>query len=262
MVMEERLPGFCRLMDERELLGSGPYIEVVLSRAICVFHETVHDDESKPLLVYPRKMILERNFKGVCEGNVPQFLNNESEDIISLAVDKPHLWSQISYQFLHEYCHRAMRTGWAKGKDKRFCWLEETLCELSSVYFMKRMVQRWLHMPIKLYPRYSISLHKYADNVFKKYENTDEDMHSFLQRERSSLEQNEYQRYKNGFIMTRLLPLFERDAALWQAIPFIGRVPLERTEGLCDFLLLWKKILPKGNLGAHSLPELANLLSE
>lgn len=262
MVMEEGLPIFCHLMDEKALLGYGPYIEAVLSCAIRVFHEAVHDDESKPLLVYPRKMIEEMNCKGICEENSPQFLNNESEDIISLAVDGPHLWAQISYQFLHEYCHRAMRTGWAKGKDKRFCWLEETLCELSSVYFMKRMAQRWMHMPIELRPGYRISLQKYADDVFEKYEDTDEDMPSFLQRERSSLEQNEYQRYKNGFIMTRLLPLFERDSDLWQTIPFIGRVPLECTKGLCDFLLLWKELLPKENPGALSLPELANLLSE
>jgi hypothetical protein len=61
--------------------------------------------------------------------------NNEHIILVSA---NDHRWSQLAYQFAHEYCH-VFSAHYRVLLCNRFRWLEESLCETASLYAMLRM---------------------------------------------------------------------------------------------------------------------------
>ena len=51
-------------------------------------------------------------------------------------------WSQYVYQFAHEFCHHVVGGPLDGLLDSSF-WFEESLCELASCYFMKKVIGIW-----------------------------------------------------------------------------------------------------------------------
>lgn len=147
-------------------------------------------------------------------------------------------WSQAAYQFAHEICHLSI----PGNVCERLRWLEETICEASSLYILPRMTSLWKALNVK----YSISgkelyLHSfsaYAEDVSKNV--TPFDLKDEL--EISSLEADCYQREKNRYAALQLLPIFIEHPDLWKAVPYLsqirGNLPLQ------SLLLQWREISP------------------
>lgn len=72
----------------------------------------------------------------------PMCSNVGNHRIIYLAT-KDNFWCQLAYQFAHEYCHHLIN-GPMDGENISSYWFEESICELSSNYFMRRIAQRWI----------------------------------------------------------------------------------------------------------------------
>lgn len=51
--------------------------------------------------------------------------------------------AMLAYQFAHEYCHHLIDEP-MDGESCTSFWFEESICELSPVYFMRRIAQRWI----------------------------------------------------------------------------------------------------------------------
>ncbi len=71
-------------------------------------------------------------------------------------------WSQYAYQFSHEFCH--ILSGYEHLKENPNQWFHETVCELASVFSLRRMAERWpIHPPYPKWADYSDSLMCYIN---------------------------------------------------------------------------------------------------
>ena len=72
-------------------------------------------------------------------------------------------WSQFAYQFSHELCH--VLSDYERLGEGPNGWFHEAICELASVFTLRRMAERWRTCPP--YPGrtdYAESLDSYADS--------------------------------------------------------------------------------------------------
>ena len=129
-------------------------------------------------------------------------------------------WSQFAYQFSHELCH--VMSGYERLRGSRNNWFHEALCELSSVFTLRRMAERWPSSPP--YPNwsdYAGQLASYAENYLSKEERrlpVGMTLSPWLLSQEGSLRQDRYQRDKNAVVAYTLLPIFESEPAGWNAI--------------------------------------------
>lgn len=137
----------------------------------------------------------------------------------------PDLWIQLAYQLAHEMCHRII----SHDVVQNLRWLEESICELSSYYFLPQLSKYWRRKKIMnkntvnnkpYYPEFE----KYAKNDQKKAVvlNLSSFSDTPLSNELQSLIDNCEIREKNAYIANSLFPVFDRYPNTWHAIPFLG----------------------------------------
>lgn len=154
-------------------------------------------------------------------------------------------WSQFSYQFAHEFCHILMRFDRLKENPNQ--WLHESICEVASLYTLRKMAVRWReNPPFPNWAAYAHQLSAYVNQCLTKTE-------SFAKRERTSLtwlneneeylRNNPYDRLKNAVIAYRLLPLFEEMPNSWNTL---SRMP-QSTPNLVQYLKDWQEAVEQCN---------------
>ena len=147
-------------------------------------------------------------------------------------------WVQFTYQFSHELCH--ILSGYERLRGSRNNWFHEAICELASVFTLRRMAEGWPSSPP--YPNwadYARELAGYAE----KYLSCEErrlpigmTLSTWLRSEEESLRQDRYQRDKNAVVAYSLLPIFETEPVGWNAI---RRLP-DSSAMFKDYLLEWQ----------------------
>lgn len=165
----------------------------------------------------------------------PMYSNDHKN--IYLCPASPSNWAQITYQLSHELCHFFIYDG---IKIQNYKWFEETLCELSSLFFLKQMSKYW---------NASISLQKKSyHSAFESYFNSailDVEKVSLTEAGKDSalanyLANHDVDRLKNRYFAVKLLPIFEKSNALWKSVPDIATIT--EASDFRRFLLEWKKI--------------------
>ena len=154
-------------------------------------------------------------------------------------------WSRIAYQFTHELCHYVI----PEDVHQNFRWLEESICELSSYYFLPKISKYWRRTGVNLttdkhelyYPYFT----SYVENNSHKANSFD--FSSFASDTQISQDLKELMsdceiRDKNAYIANNLLPIFQRLPKTWQAIPFLC-YPSSNLS-FRDFLEEWIKLSP------------------
>lgn len=134
-------------------------------------------------------------------------------------------WSQMAYQFAHELCHYVIPS----DVTSHLCWLEESICELSSYYFLPKISKYWKRLGISLtttdgepyYPFFT----SYVEDDQKKAVRFD--LASFcssahVSPDLSKLMKNCEIRYMNAYIANELLPIFRSYPKTWHAIPLMA----------------------------------------
>ena len=89
-------------------------------------------------------------------------------ELILLSIEKYSSWCQVIYQLSHEVTHCFI---YCNNKDEAFkaSWIEETICEAMSLYFLKLFYKFWRDCDLsKLNNNYSDSIKKYLDDVLQK----------------------------------------------------------------------------------------------
>lgn len=174
----------------------------------------------------------------------PKFFNLQNENIIILNT-RDKFWSQYSYQFAHEFCHHIIGMPHPIIID-RFGWLEESLCELASIYFIDKMSETWkVAPPYKDWQPYSQDLHEYSREIKDHRENyIGEPFADWLQPKLPELYRDRYNRRYNTIIALNLLPSFKRHPQLWQTIQYFANVEVTATMTLEEFLKEWQSKLP------------------
>ena len=142
-------------------------------------------------------------------GNIPQYFY--SDNIIYLTVRDGIRESQIIYQVAHELCHYFIKKGIKNDELKYF---EETLCDLSSHFFLRNKPQK---------------IHKVYD---------DETLMNITEIDLSySTSYDRYNREQNTYIAKLLLPIFEKNPSLWSEVPKLADIEASTIGKLLD---LWK----------------------
>ena len=129
-------------------------------------------------------------------------------------------WSQFAYQFSHELCH--VLSDYERLQDSRNKWFHEAICELASIFTIRRMAEAWpTRPPYPNWAGYAQSLASYAEGCLAKDERrvpADMTLSTWLLSEEEDLRQDCRQRDKNAVVAYSLLPIFESEPTAWNAI--------------------------------------------
>lgn len=159
------------------------------------------------------------------------------DGIILLNTDSPY-WTQAAYQFSHELCHYMI----PDDVCEKLRWFEESICEVSSHFFLAELSELWKKQNVPYYTNLGIP---YADS-FSSY--AEENMTHIItfnihsQMELFLLEIDCYQREKNRYIANLLLPIFKKNPLLWHAVPYLCKIP--DNQSFLNSLAVWKSISP------------------
>lgn len=137
----------------------------------------------------------------------------------------PSNWSQVAYQLAHEMCHRTIPS----EVSQNLRWLEESICELSSYYFLPRLSKYWRRQKVNFVLEksglpYYPAFEKYVKNDIEKAIAIDLSSFSAVppSNELHSLIKDCEIREKNAYIAKILLPIFDKHPDTWHAIPLLG----------------------------------------
>ncbi|MCC3154599.1 hypothetical protein Q3A66_16410 [Hymenobacter sp. BT770] len=168
---------------------------------------------------------------------------NETSFIFLITQDTS--WSQYAYQFAHELCHYVINIPFPPKCDK-FGWLEEAICELASIYTLKKMASDWrINPPYPNWVVYSDSLNSYADNIIHAEENIlDIPFNQWLTSIMDTLYQNRVDRKSNRIVALQLLPVFIEQPILWQAVQYLSNVEVTIHMSFDSFISEWEAFLP------------------
>ena len=150
-------------------------------------------------------------------------------------------WCKFAYQFSHEFCHVLSDYERLRGNPNN--WFHEAICELASVFIIRRMAKRWLTCPP--YPGrtdYAQSLASYVQERLLRKEcqlPLGMTLSAWLLSEEGSLRQGPYQRVKNAVVAYSLLPIFESEPAGWNAI---RNLP-DSSVMFRDYLIEWHELV-------------------
>ena len=146
------------------------------------------------------------------------------ERVILLATSGTY-WSQLAYQFAHEYCH-VLTKHWTVPVKHKNMWFAESLCELASIWCLDQMGADWLDggAPYGNWKSYGQALKDYVADHTKDTPTfkTPEAFAAWLNSNLDDLYTNATNRERNKVVAVRLLPLFRNDPALWQAVPYLN----------------------------------------
>jgi len=168
-------------------------------------------------------------------------------------------WSQYSYQFSHELCHYVIDLDFPPKNDK-FGWFEESLCELASLYSLKKMSITWqLNPPYPSWRDYHVALNDYASDIISRPENKiTETLNEWITNNLLDLFKDRYKRKENTIIAVNLLPLFVATPDLWNSIQFLQNITVTDDMTFEQYILEWKRLIPQ--VISDDFDSLVNLL--
>ncbi len=133
-------------------------------------------------------------------------------------------WSQYVFQMSHELCHVATLANNDSHADN---WFEESVCEVASLYTLRKLSAVWHRNPP--YPHwrdYAPRLAEYAhDRMLIRQIADDVTLADWVDDHRMQLQQNSPLR-RDLFIAVanRLLPLFEQHPYHWASIQYLPTI--------------------------------------
>ena len=150
-------------------------------------------------------------------------------------------WNKYAYQFAHEFCH--VISDHDKLKENPNNWFHEAICELASLFTLRRMSERWRsNAPYPNWVDYAGNFETYCHEQLSDYGiNLTEtvELHSWLSEHEEVLRQNEYQRQKNALVAYQLLSIFEEIPTGWNAV-----LNFPTSKGsLKDYLMDWYSLV-------------------
>ena len=169
------------------------------------------------------------------------YRSSSTEPYIIWLTARNNFWCQFAYQFAHEFCH--VLSGYENLRENPNNWFHEAICELASVFTIRRMAQRWLTHPA--FPKrtdYAAALRDYWQNLLNNQETQlpeNMTLHSWLSLREDELRENPVaereQRNNQALVAYQLLPLFEDIPNGWNAI---RKLP-NSSDRFADYLIAW-----------------------
>ena len=152
-------------------------------------------------------------------------------------------WCQYVYQFMHEYCHVMIEPRFPRGGCNQ--WFEEAICEMSALFTLRRMSERWpTSPPYAHWSPYADSLAEYAHEKLEYIERTlpsSSEISEWFSGQEEALREHPYLRESNAVIARQLLPIFEAHPVAWNTVPQLpaGQHP-SKDSPTYDYLRSWR----------------------
>lgn len=156
----------------------------------------------------------------IAHGNDTPMCCKEGSMHLILLTTKENYWCQWVYQFAHEYCHHLI-DGSLTGDVDGLIWFEETICVLSSMYCLGKMISFCNHHTNQSLRRLAPGVRGYLDDLLRGGEDA-VPPHLSIERNLHLLEQPEYHRDVYRSIAGQVLPLFVECPSLWKMILHFG----------------------------------------
>lgn len=177
----------------------------------------------------------------------PEFIPLNDYNLIYLTA-KINNWQCYVYEFSHELCHHVISSNFFYNND-RFGWLEESFCELTSLFILIKMSIEWKENP----PYKSKDWRKYSkvleSSALKLIEDTNNKINQpfdiWLHKNLTILYKNRANRQMNRIVAAKLLPIINQIPELLQILQFMKHIEVNSNTYLTDFLEKWKKMLPE-----------------
>ncbi len=134
-------------------------------------------------------------------------------------------YSILMFQFAHEYCHHLIG-GELKGGIEGLKWFEETVCEVASMYHLRRMISDWKRSNDAEKLHAVPEIQKYLEHLEKPSYSASSDILRHLKMEGwiewyiSCYKQRS--RPSSNAVAVKMLPIFEANPHLWRIILHFG----------------------------------------
>ena len=187
-------------------------IEALLTNVACHF--------TRVFRAPPTGSIVVRATPHLDDEPITLFRSSLEEPFTILLPARGRRWSQFAYQFSHELCH--VLSDYERLRYSRNKWFHEAICELASIFTMRRMAEAWpTRPPYPNWAEYSQSLASYAENYLDRDERrvpSGMTLFTWLLLEEEGLREDCLQRDKNAVVAYSLLPIFENEPTVWNAV--------------------------------------------
>lgn len=157
-------------------------------------------------------------------------------------------WARFTYEFAHEFCHVLSNYEqlWGNGN----MWFHEALCELSSIFTLRRMAEAWQHSPPyqdQEWRDYASCLAEYASSHLAKSSRRlpqDETLAQWLHHREIELRESidhstgnvaDGARDQYAVAAYQLLPIFEGNPRAWNAVRNLPTSDANLNEYLLDW---------------------------
>ncbi len=166
----------------------------------------------------------------------------KGEHQVKLDIEDLH-WSQYAFQFGHEVCHILCNYRDRKNPNK---WFEESLCELASLFVLRRMAKTWKTSSNRFWRSYAPSHDQYAQQrIDASTLPKGKTLAKWYRENEPALRANATDRKKNNIVAVVLLPLFEKQPQQWQALSAMNKGNAKPKESFKDYLIRWRANAPK-----------------
>lgn len=154
-----------------------------------------------------------------------------------------YFWAQYSYQFAHEFCHIVSNHDDDPTGQK---WFEETLCEVASLYVLRRMGETWkVDPPYENWRSFAPALTEYAAERMKQHALPDgQSLATWYREHAEALGRTSTNRTLNSIAATALLPLFEKSPDHWLAVQWLNAGKPSEPQSFAAFLGDWHRHVP------------------
>ena len=159
-------------------------------------------------------------------------------------------WSQYVYQFSRELCH--ILTNFDRAGQHRHKWFEESLCELSSLFVLRRLAENWAESPpAGVFEAADFAPHhaEYAEYLEAKYEKfSGAELSDWLAGNIRAPGEDSVKPEPARAAALALLDHFLYDPSLWRECGWLNRWNTEAEETFFDYLDSWSRCLSGNGL--------------
>ncbi|MGF1947438.1 hypothetical protein [Enterococcus gallinarum] len=168
----------------------------------------------------------------------PMYLNDRITILLKTAGST--YYAQNAYQMAHELCHFAAFYG---IKNESFKWFEESICDLSSHFFLNELADFWKNSSDELKKSYSSNFISYDNLARKKIKKFDlKDLSNLNSETYTYLCEHKIDREMNTYVANKLFPIFRKTPDLWKAIPHLQFADADHD--FMRFLRSWRDCSP------------------
>ncbi len=149
-------------------------------------------------------------------------------------------WCQHLYQFSHEIRHVFAQHQQSQHPNQ---WFEESACETSSLYCMKKIAAIWAAASNPYHQHFD----SYAENLIKSPDRAynGSQLQPWLQKFGIDLRRNPEIRCLNGVVANKLLDMYMAAPSKWGAVEFLNAKPCSSgNDSFPEYLDNWQSATP------------------